>query len=69
MSENDKIKQAANELSSACDCDVMIINGDIYPPLQDMVIREIKKRKNKKKALAFLLATPGGLAVGWLFEF
>jgi len=62
MSENDKIKPAANELSNACDCDVMIINGDIYPPLQDMVVREIKNRKNKKKKLVFLLATPGGLA-------
>ncbi len=62
MTEKDKIEQAANELSSANDCDVMIINGDIYPPLQDMVVQQFRNRKNKKKSLLFILATPGGVA-------
>lgn len=62
MSEKDKIEQAANELASANDCDVMIINGDIYPPLQDMVVQQFKNRKSKKKSLLFILATPGGVA-------
>ncbi len=53
MSENDKMISAANELSNACDCDVMIINGDIYPLLQNMVIRESRKEKTKRKRWFF----------------
>lgn len=63
MAEKDRaeeIKKAANELAQANNCDVMLINGDIYSALQDELIAQIKSRVKKKASLAFIMATPGG---------
>lgn len=62
MSDKEEIDRTARELALAENCDVMIINGDIFQPLQELVVRKIRERNNKKPSLLFILATPGGSA-------
>lgn len=61
MSDVDLVKKYADEISKANDCDVLLINGDMYGKLQHAVMQAIKDRPNKKRALFFILTTPGGL--------
>ena len=63
MNEENKylIEMLADELSQESQCDVMLITGDMFHDMQDLVIREIYEREYKEDALLFILATPGGL--------
>ena len=53
------IKEAANAASEALDADILLVNSEIWPPVDLQLVAEIAARNSRKKVV-LILVTEGG---------